>query len=501
MRAKTGRVCNSFLNSYEDQYPFIQQFKILLFYNTRNEGRLILRNDLAKVVDAGRKLGVEYVEVRTQRLFKTLLTIKDSRVEAVKKGTENGAAVRVFVNGAWGFASLGTLERQSLTNSVAEAYKMAKAASLQLKTPVKLADAKTVEARVPIKPKKDPKEVSIKKKIDLLLTEDKAIFGYDKRVKSCTINYLDVAGTNYFMNSDGTYIEQDKLYLFLVSVATAKEADKLTFSHDLIGFTSGFEVFDTETPEVIGCRVAKRAVDQLKAKMPKGGTFPAVIGPNVIGVFAHEAFGHLAEADLTLAGSVLLDKVGKKIGSEEVTIYDDGTLNGAFGSFKYDDEGIPAQKTILIKNGEIVGLMHNRETAQKFGTKPTGNARAEDFRYEPIVRMRNTYFARGDYSFEELLEDIKFGYYIKNYRGGQANLDGTFQVGVQEAYEIVNSELGAPVRNVSFSGNVLETLHKVDAVGKDFEISVGVCGKGQAAFIGAGGPHTRVQEVLIGGGA
>ena len=460
-----------------------------------------MRNDLGKAVDVGQKLGAEYVEVRAQDLFSTTLTIKDGRVEAVRKGIENGAAVRVFVEGAWGFASLGTLKGPSLKKSVAEAYKMTKAASLHMKTLTKLADVKAVEAKVTTKPKKDPKEVSFKKKIDLLLTEDKAVFGYDRRVKSCTINYMDVAGTNYFMNSDGTYIEQDKLYIYLVSVATAKESDRLTFSHDLIGFTSGFEVFDTETPELIGCRVAKRAVDQLKAKTPKGGTFPAVIGPKVVGVFAHEAFGHLAEADLTLSGSVLIDKLGKKVASEKVTIYDDGTIDSAFGSFKYDDEGIPTKKTTLIKNGEIVGFMHNRETAQKFGTKPTGNARAEDFRYEPIIRMRNTYLARGDYSFEELLEDVKFGYYIKSYRGGQANIDGTFQVGVQEAFEIINGELGEPVRNVSFGGNTLETLHNVDAVGKDFELSVGVCGKGQRAFVGAGGPHTRVQGVLIGGRA
>jgi len=453
------------------------------------------------VVDAGQKLGAEYVDVLAQKLFTTTLTIKDSRVEAVKKGIENGAAVRVFVNGAWGFASMGTLENRSLLSSVAEAYKMAKAASLQVKTPGKLADSGTVEAKVTVKPKKDPKEVSMKEKIDLLLTEDRTIFDYDKRIKSCTINYMDIAKTDYFTNSFGTYIEQGKLYLLLMSVATAKEADILTISHDLIGYTSGFEVFDTETPDVIGCRVAKRAVDQLKAKKPKGGTFPAVIGPKVIGIFAHEAFGHLAEADLTLSGSVLIDKLGKKVASKKVTIYDDGTLDGAFGSFKYDAEGVPTQKTTLIKNGEIVGLMHNLETAHKFGTKPTGNARAEDFRYEPIIRMRNTYLASGDQSFEELLEDIKFGYYIKDYRGGQANLDGTFQAGVQEAYEIVDGELGRPVRNVSFSGNTLETLHKVDALGKDFELSVGVCGKGQRAFVGAGGPHTRVQEVLIGGGA
>lgn len=460
-----------------------------------------MRDDLTEVVDAGLKLGAEYMEVRAQKLFITMLTIKDSRVEAVKRGIEHGVAVRVFVKGAWGFASLGTLEKKPITNSVVDAYKMAKAASLQLKSPPKLADSKTVEAKVAMKPKKDPKEVSIKKKMDMLLTEDETIFDYDKRVKSCTINYIDIAGNTHFANSDGTYIEQDKLYIFLSSVATAKEADRLTFSNDLIGYTSGFEAFDTQTPEIIGNRVAKRAVDQLKAIKPKGGAFPTVIGPRVIGIFAHEAFGHLAEADLTLAGSVLIDKLGKKVASENVTIYDDGTIEGAFGSFKYDDEGVPTQKTTLIEDGKIVSLMHNRETAHKFGTKPTGNARAEDFRYEPIIRMRNTYLAKGDYSFEELLEDIKFGYYIKNYRGGQANWDGTFQVGVQEAFEIVNGELGAPVRSVSFSGNTLETLHNVDAVGKDFELNVGVCGKGQRAFIGAGGPNTRVKEVLIGGGA
>lgn len=151
--------------THENQQLFIKQFKILLFYNTRNEGRLILKNDLSKVVDTGQKLGAEYVEVRAQNLFQTTLTIKDSRVEAVRKGTEKGAAIRVFVNGAWGFASLGTLEQQSLKNSVAEAYKMAKAASLQVKKSAKLADAKTIEAKVTIKPKKDPKEVPIKKKL------------------------------------------------------------------------------------------------------------------------------------------------------------------------------------------------------------------------------------------------------------------------------------------------------------------------------------------------
>jgi TldD protein len=145
--------------------------------------------------------------------------------------------------------------------------------------------------------------------------------------------------------------------------------------------------------------------------------------------------------------------------------------------------------------------MHNRETAQKFNAEPTGNARAEDFRVEPIIRMRNTFMAPRDCSFEELVEDIRLGYYFKSFRGGQANIDGTFQVGIQEACEIVNGELGEPVRNASISGNTLETLLKVDAVGKDFELWPGRCGKGQTAFICDGGPHIRVKEVTVGGSA
>jgi len=461
-----------------------------------------MKDVLIKVVDvAAQKFGAEYVEIRAQKLFKTMLTLKEDRVEAAKQGIENGAALRVLMNGSWGFASVGTLDTETLTNAVSDACKMAKAASSRLKTPIKLIETKAVEDKVLLKPRKDPSKIPIEDKINTTLTMSNTILGYDNRVKSCTIDYLDLTGTSYFINNEGTYIAQDKLYVWSRILATATEADIFTFSREEIGSTAGYEIFDVETPEIVGERVAKRAVEQLKAKPPKGGTFPVVLGPNVVGVFVHEAFGHLAEADLTLSGSVLSDKLGKKIASDIVTFYDDGTIEGAFGSFKYDDEGVPAQKTILVKDGVVVGLMHNRETAHKFNTKLTGNARAEDFRFQPIIRMCNTFMDSKDYSFEELVEDIKFGYYLESFRGGQANLDGTFQVGIQEAYEIVNGEVGEPVRNASMSGNTLETLLKVDAAGKDFELWPGRCGKGQTAFVCDGGPHIRVKGVLVGGSA
>jgi len=461
-----------------------------------------LKDILVKAVDYGQKLGADHVEIRGQKLFKTLLMTKDSRIQVAEEGIENGAGVRVLRKGAWGFVSLGTLNPKLLMDAVGDAFKMADAASPKAKKTVKLAETKAIEDKVLVKPKRNPKEISVEEKIGVVLTVDKTIFDHDDRLKSCTIDYLDLTGTNYFINSDGTYIEEDKLYVWSRILASAREADVFASGREEIGSTAGFEVFDVETPETLGSIIAKRVVDQLKAKAPRGGSFPAVIGSNVVGVFIHEAFGHLAEADLTLSGSILSDKLGKKIASEVVTVYDDGTINGAFGSFKYDDEGVPTQKTLLINRGEVVGLMCNRETGHELGIRPTGNARAEDFRYEPIIRMRNTYLAPGDHAFDELLEGIDFGYYLKSFRGGQANLDGTFQVGIQEAYEIINGELGSPVRNVSISGNTLETLYKVDAVGRDFELWPGRCGKGsQTAFICDGGPNTRVREVLIGGGA
>ena len=461
-----------------------------------------LKDGLINIISyASQKFGAEYVEIRAQKLLKTMLTLKDGNVEAAKQGIENGAALRVLTKGAWGFASVGTLDTESLKEAVSDACKMAKTASSKLKNPIKLAKTKAVEDKIIAKPRKDPSKVSVEDKINMTLAMNKVILNYDNRLKGCTIDYMDLTGKNYFINNEGTYIEQDKLYVWSRITATAKETDIFTFSREEIGSTAGYEVFDVETPEVVGERTAKRAIEQLKAKTPKGGTIPVILGPNVVGVFVHEAFGHLAEADLILSGSILSDKLGKKIASETVTFYDDGTINGAFGSFKYDDEGVLAQKTLLVKDGVVVGLMHNRETAHKLNSKPTGNARAEDFRVEPIIRMRNTFMEPKDHSFEELIEDIKNGYYFKSFRGGQANLDGTFQVGIQEAYEIVKGELAKPIRNASISGNTLETLLKIDAVGKDFELWPGRCGKGQTAFTCDGGPHIRVREVLVGGSA
>ncbi len=450
---------------------------------------------------ATQKFGAKYSEARGQKLYKTALTLKEERVEAAKQGIENGVAIRVLVNGAWGFASVGSFDDAILEDAVSDACRMAKLASERLKTPIKLADAKVVEDHVLSKPKKNPANIQMEDKIKTALAVNKASLGFNKKIKSCTVDYFDLTGSSFFVNSDGASIEQDKLYVWARITASAQDEGVFTFSREEIGSTAGYALFDEQAPEVLGEKVAKLAVEQLTAKPAKGGKFPVVLGPNVVGVFVHEAFGHLAEADLALSGGVLANNLGKKIGSNLVTFYDDGTIPGAFGAFKYDDEGVASHKTLLIKDGVVKGLMHNRDTAQKFNAESTGNARAEDFRVEPIIRMRCTYMAPRDQTVEELIEGVKSGYYFKSFRGGQANLDGTFQVGIQEGYEIVNGELGMAVRNASISGNTLETLHHVNGVGKDFMLDPGRCGKGQLAFVSDGGPHIRLSEVVVGGSA
>jgi TldD protein len=461
-----------------------------------------LEQEILRVIEAAtQKYGACYAEVRAQCLYKTMFTLKEERVEAAKQGIENGVALRVLVNGAWGFASVGSFDGDILLSAVSNACIMAKAASQRLKNPIKLAAVKPVTDHVEVKVRTNPVDVAMEDKIKNVFQINKIIQQYDPRIKSCTIDYLDLTGDSFFVNSEGTNIQQDKMVVWSKITASAESHGVYTFSREEIGSTLGYEIFDTDSPQELGETVAKRAVAQLSAKALKGGKAPVVLGPNVVGVFIHEAFGHLAEADLALSGGVLFKVLGKKIGSELVTFYDDGTVPGAFGSFKYDDEGVLAQKTLLIKDGVVAGLMHNRETAHKFNVQSTGNARAEDFRVEPIIRMRNTYMAPRDYEFEELLEGVKEGYFFKSFRGGQANLDGTFQVGIQEGYEIINGEIGAPVRDASISGNTLETLLNVDAVGKDFTIYSGRCGKGQTVFIGDGGPHIRLSEVVVGGSA
>jgi TldD protein len=248
---------------------------------------------------------------------------------------------------------------------------------------------------------------------------------------------------------------------------------------------------------------AQRAVDLLGAETVVGGRYPVVLNPGLAGVFIHEAFGHLSESDFVYENPKAQEMMvlGRRFGSEILTVFDDGSAPGLRGAHKYDDEGTPTGRTDLIKEGVLVGRLHSRETAAKMGEKPTGNARATGYRYPPIVRMTNTAIEGGETPLEEMMGEIDLGVYACNMFGGQTMLEN-FSFSSAYAYMIRDGQIAELVKDVILAGNLFTTLANIDAVGDDFEWAHagGSCGKGQGGLpTTEGAPHIRIQDVVIGG--
>jgi TldD protein len=276
--------------------------------------------------------------------------------------------------------------------------------------------------------------------------------------------------------------------------------DRVSPAYEAIGGTIGFELFDKNDPVAIAEEVSSRAIRLLNASVPKGGASTCVLDNKIVGLLVHEAFGHTAEADLVLSGSILTGKIGEQVASELVTIIDSPGPTGANGWMRYDDEGVKARPVKIVEKGILKSFMHSRESALIFGVEPTGNSRAQGYSYVPLIRMRNTYMEAGDWDPEEIIRETKEGFYLKGALGGQADSNGEFTFSVQEAWRIENGELVEPFRGVTISGNALDVLKSVDAVGKDLKInSPGNCGKFQWVPVDDGGPHIRAR-MIVGGG-
>jgi TldD protein len=389
---------------------------------------------------------------------------------------------------------------ESLKKGLSQAIEMAKSGSKVAKDRVKLADIEVVKDRIIWDPKKSPHDVPISEKHKILSEMDSEIHKIDG-IHTVTTGYSDSTITTHFFSSEGADIEMEITRTIAQVNLVAKEGAKVIGYRGRIGGTGGFELFDKHDPVKKGIKVGESAVQVLKAKRSPNGRLPVIADHDLTGVFVHEALGHAAEGDLVTSGdSILEGQIGNTLAADNVTIYDDSTVPGAFGSFPYDDEGVRGGKKVLIKNGVLVGFILNRETAFKLGMECNGGARAESYGARPIVRMSNTYIDKGDYNFHEMLEDIKFGIYAKGTRGGQVDTaKGSFQFSAQEAFLIENGEVKHPLRDVSLSGMTLQILKNIDAIGSDFVMGdPGFCGKGQMVPVGDGGPHIRISEAIVG---
>jgi len=449
---------------------------------------------LDKALEVGRDLGATYVELRGETGFIEYIQMDDLRVNALTQRIERGVAIRVLMDGAWGFVSTGNMD--ALDQAVRDAFTMARAAAKTRSDPIQLAETKPHEDTIDIKVKRDPRQVPIEEKIKYMRDLTKVVQDFDRRMVAVTVKVRTASGTKYLVTSDGTRIQSRDLLVWVYPWVTAKEGTRLSAArYEDASTHEGWEYMDrVATPEAIGLAAAKRAKLQLEGVAAKAGSFPCILGPRVIGVLAHEALGHLSEADLT-TNSAFNGKLNQVVASEGVYMTDDGTMPGYLGTSRYDDEGTPSSRVAIIKDSVLTELLTNREYAAKTGLRPTGNARAESYLYPPIIRMRNTYFERGDAEPDDMFESIDFGYYCADFRGGQAQTNASFQVGLQEVYEIVNGKLGRPVTDLSISGIATDSLMKIEMISKkEFPFELGRCGKGQEAFVSSGGPDVRFAK-------
>ena len=436
---------------------------------------------------------VDYIDIRAGTGSTTGLVMKDRNIDEITTGNTFGVRVRVLNNGAWGFAYTNDFSKlDEITDTSVRL-------SNSLKGEVELAEADVVTDKIKNDVKIQPSDVSIEEKKNLLKeVSDIADFG---EIVSITASYSDNESNSIFLNSDGSLIEQNTTRTVLSLNSVAKDGEMLQNGHGSIGGVKGFEVFKEEDLEKYAREISEKAIRLLSAESVPSGQYPIIADNLLTGVLIHEALGHAVEGDLIIQNdSILKDKIGEIIASDIVNIFDDASMKDGYGYYAYDAEGVKTKPNQLVKDGKLVGLLNSRESGKKLGMKSSGNARSY-IQDQPIVRMSNTYLQPGELTFDELIEDIKDGIYLKGSRGGQVDTGkGIFQFNAAEAYKINNGEITTTLRDVSLSGNILETLKNVAGVGKDFKMSVGNCGKGgQIVPVGDGGPHTKILNALVGG--
>ncbi|MFC1967049.1 TldD/PmbA family protein [Chloroflexota bacterium] len=452
----------------------------------------ILGRELA---DKIKKCDADYVEVRLEESQTSHITYRGRELESTGKATASGGNARALVKGGWGFVSFNSFD--GLAEKVELAISQAR---LVGREESRLAPVSPVVDKVAGDAAKNPAAISLSDK-KKLLDDYNEIIWRTPQIQTSNISYADGRKRTIFLSSAGSYIDQERADVALRLAAVAARDGEVQQVGLSTGSRGDYAAVQHLHGEVAG--MSGKVVEMLSAPQARGGEYTVVLDPILAGVFVHEAFGHLSESDFVYENENLrrVMKLGKRFGGDELNIVDSAAMNGLRGSYKYDDEGVPASKTYLIREGKLVGRLHSRETAARMDEKPTGNARAVSYRYPPIVRMTNTYIEPRDVSFADMIADIKEGIYVKNWYGGMTSMEMfTFSAG--EAYMIRNGKIAETLRPVMLTGNVFDTLNNIDAIGNDLDMNQGGgCGKGgQSPLpVSNGSPHIRIRRCLVGG--
>jgi len=455
-----------------------------------------LRDRLGDALKASR---ADYTEIRVERTWSSAVTYRGRRLETATVSEDEGGFVRVVNKGCgWGIASFTSLDE--LAAMVARAHDLSRA--VRLEEPIRLAETVPQVAAAALDLDGDVRGVPLAEKKALLEAYNGAMLAVSDRVVDTQASYQDEVSEVWYVNSEGAALSQLRPEVVVSGTAIARRDSTIEKGLESIGLRKGWR--SVHGFEERFRKVAQRAVDLLDAPRVKGGAYPVILDNELAGVFVHEAFGHLSEADFVYQSPQAREMMtlGRRFGKPALTVGDNGAAPGLRGTLPFDDEGTPTQDTPLIKEGVLVGRLHSRETAAKLGERPTGNARAVSFRHPPIVRMTNTYIAPGKGSFEDLIKDIPLGVYACGAFGGQTMLEN-FSFTAAYGHMIRDGRVAELVKDVVLAGNLFQTLDRIDHIAGDFTWNQmgGGCGKG-GQFplpVTEGAPHVRIEEALVGG--
>lgn len=470
---------------------------------------------LHECVRIGENLGADFIEARYDDLTLRALQRINDVWQDIQVKSRMGFAITAYVDGISGFSFTASTDIKDIHLATEKAYKMARASSHAAKLRLPF------DKRIPAKSKKSdslpvklhPRERDLAYKIDMIDRAVSSAREYGENIRSVRALWGELYGPKMVVNSDGSEIDWDFLVTDLAVIVTSKtDSGAMVNGAKRYGGTVGLETFakGENTPEAMGEEAGSNAKEQLQAKACPAGKFKALVEEDLVGVLAHESFGHLSEADFVVTGaSPLTDRIGQTLGTEYASIMDGGIpdINKYGGLWlPYDDQGTPTNQTKVLEKGVFQHYLHNRGTAKKLDQEPTGNARAVSFVFPPIPRMTNTYFLPGDLTEEEAIEQIGTGVFAIQSSGGQVEGDGSFLFKAIRGYWIEDGETKYPIREVALSGNIIELLSYVEGATKELKLSSGYfggCGKG-AQFplpVGMGGPKLIIDNVTFGGEA
>ncbi len=452
-----------------------------------------------KVLAEALKTGADLAEIYVEDVVSLGLGMDDSRLERAVRGADRGAGVRVFFGNLVTYAFTDVLDESSLMNAARAA---ASAGSGSSKTPI----IDLTERKSPLSyPLEKPFEtMSIQDKADLLARMDSAARAYNPLITQVSAGYTELRRHMWLYNSEGVQVEDDRFFTEMRAGVVARRNGTLQQIREGFGGRVGLELLDRNDAISKIQEMAESAVRMLDARPCPAGDMAVVMCNGWGGVLFHEACGHQMEADfITKGSSAYAGKIGQQVANPILTAVDDGTIPGRRGSLKFDDDGTPAQRTVLIENGILKEYMWDIVEARRVGRSgSTGNGRRESYRHMPMPRMTNTFIDQGQHDPQEIIESVKKGIYVKSMAGGQADIaKGDFVFNATEAYLIEDGKLTAPVRGATVFGNGPKVLLEIDMIGNDLALDpgMGMCGKGQAARVSVGQPTVRIPIVTVGG--